>query len=275
MNKEKPASKDLPDSINVVNHVSSRIKELKRIYNDVATKKSEMLIHQMLPNFMRRRAMSHNPKRLPAKYREIHTYQMKKSGLEDQIRKRPSRKYRRKPSNLLKEYSRRNKNHIWLETHIWHAKRFRMRKMWGYKVPYTPTDKRYKASYRAAVKHCLLQDISYYPCIEISGSLQTLRDGFKKVINNSQMPTITAKCFINGTREGKCTIFKVIAGTCLKCLNLYYFAHSRWTHFPTKLSAKFHLYGDPIRATTSELSGYFRIPLLPRNCSMNSLNFLE
>jgi ribonuclease P/MRP protein subunit POP1 len=202
-------TKELPDSINVVNHVSGRIRELRKIYNDVATKKSEMLIHQMLPNFMRRRAMSHNPKRLPAKYRQIHKSQMAKSGLEDQTKKRPSRKYRRKPNNLFKEYARRTKSNIWLETHIWHAKRFKMKKMWGYKVPFTPNDKRYKASYRAAVKHCLLQDISFYRCIEVSGPFEVLKEGFSRIINNDEMPTITAKCFVNGTREGKCTVFMV------------------------------------------------------------------
>ena len=41
--------------------------------------------------------------------------------------KRPSRRYRRRPSNLLEEYNRRQrKGSVWLETHIWHAKRFHM-----------------------------------------------------------------------------------------------------------------------------------------------------
>lgn len=207
---EKPKiSKELPDSINVVNHVSGRIKELRKIYNDVATKKSEMLIHQMLPNFMRRRAMSHNPKRLPVKYRQIHKSQMAKSGMEGKNKKRPSRKYRRKTSNLLIEYERRQKHFIWLETHIWHAKRFKMKKLWGYKIPYTPNDKRYKASYRAAVKHCLLQDISFYPCFELSGPFEILKSELAKLVSNTEMPSITAKCYISGTREGKCTIYKV------------------------------------------------------------------
>lgn len=208
---DKPKiTKELPDSINVVNHVSGRIRELKKIYNDVATKKSEMLIHQMLPNFMRRRAMSHNPKRLPVKYRQIHRSQMAKSGLEDKKKKKPSRKYRRKTSNLLDEYLRRTKAYIWLETHIWHAKRFKMKNLWGYKIPFTPNDKRYKASYRAAVKHCLLQDISYYHCIELSGPFELLKSELAKLIDENEKPTITARCYLSGTREGKCTIYKVI-----------------------------------------------------------------
>lgn len=268
MEDVKPVSKELPDSINVVNHVSTRIKELRKIYNDVATSKSEMLIHQMLPNYMRRRAMSHNPKRLPVKYRQIHTSQMSKSGLEDQTRKRPSRKYRRKTSNLLKEYARRSKNNVWLETHIWHAKRFRMKKIWGYKIPYTPTDKRYKASYRAAVKHCLLQDISYYSCIEMSGPLQILKDNLKRVINQSEMPTITARCFINGTREGKCTVFKV--SNYFKLMSISKSFYFRLTHIPTMQLMKFHSYGEAISKTLKELCGYFLILTLTTCCLQNS-----
>ena len=73
------------------------------------------------------------------------------------VTKRPSRKHRRRPSNLLKEYLRRQRRKKWLETHIWHAKRFHMTEKWGYKLALHPNDKSARASYRASVKHCLLQ----------------------------------------------------------------------------------------------------------------------
>ena len=73
------------------------------------------------------------------------------------VTKRPSRKHRRRPSNLLKEYLRRQRSKKWLETHIWHAKRFHMTEKWGYKLALHPNDKSARASYRASVKHCLLQ----------------------------------------------------------------------------------------------------------------------
>lgn len=68
--------------------------------------------------------------------------------------KKPSRKHRRRPKNLLQEYIRRQKNKVWLETHIWHAKRFKMAEKWGYKIPYQPTNKSARASYRATQHHC-------------------------------------------------------------------------------------------------------------------------
>ena len=196
------------ETINIIRHVGDRLTELKKLYNDVNTRKSEMLIHQLLPNHIRRRGMSHNPKRLPKRYRAAHINQMQKSGLENKPKKRPSRKYRRRPVNLMNEYKRRKMKNVWLETHIWHAKRFKMKDMWGYKIPYASTNKRYRASYKAIKSHCLIQDISYYSCIEVSGDLQILTEKFSKITSKDCGLTLTAKCYLNGTREGQVTVFK-------------------------------------------------------------------
>lgn len=71
--------------------------------------------------------------------------------------RRPSRKYRRRPGNLLQEYNRRSQKNVWLETHIWHAKRFHMKRQWGYALPDTATCRGHRASLRAATTGCLLQ----------------------------------------------------------------------------------------------------------------------
>lgn len=198
----------LPTGVPIVQHVAGRIRELKRLYNDIATTKSEMLVHQMLPNHIRRRAMSHNPKRLPLKYRVIHINQMAKSG-PNAKKRRPSRKYRRKASNLMKEYARRKQANVWLETHIWHAKRYHMKDLWGYKIPYAPTDKKYRASYKAAAYHCLLQDISFICAIEITGPLDELKKKFKRITSQECGLTLMAKCYQNGAREGHVDLFKI------------------------------------------------------------------
>lgn len=204
---DKPGNPKVPGGLSIVHHVAGRIRELKRLHNDITSTKSEMLLHQMLPNHMRRRAMSHNPRRIPLKYRQHHTNQMAKSGPTAK-KKRPSRKYRRKPSNLMKEYARRKQKNVWLETHVWHAKRYHMKELWGYKIPYAPTDKRYRASYKAAANHCLVQDISFVGVIEISGSLDDLRESFKRITSQECGPTLMAKCYQNGTREGEVDLFR-------------------------------------------------------------------
>ncbi len=78
--------------------------------------------------------------------------------------KRPSRKHRRRPRNLLEEYNRRQRKHQWLETHIWHAKRFHMVEKWGYKLALHPNDKGARASYRASRHHCLIQVLQNMKC---------------------------------------------------------------------------------------------------------------
>ena len=71
--------------------------------------------------------------------------------------KKKSRHTRRKPRNLLEEYNRRQRKHVWLETHIWHAKRMKMVDAWGYRLADHPTDKGFRACYRAMKNHCFLQ----------------------------------------------------------------------------------------------------------------------
>ena len=63
--------------------------------------------------------------------------------------RRPSRRFRRRPSNLLAEYNRRQRSVVWLETHIWHAKRFHMTRAWGHALPDTPTDKCWRQTFRS------------------------------------------------------------------------------------------------------------------------------
>lgn len=150
--------------------------------------------------------MSHNVKRLPRRLQEAHLNQMTKSGLPPKI-KRPSRKYRRRPRNLLAEYKRRQKSKIWLETHIWHAKRFHMIDKWGYRIASYANDKCFKANYRAVAKHCLMQDISYYTCVEINGPEEILKESLKNHCNPFEL-TFAAKIFSTGTREGTIMFYK-------------------------------------------------------------------
>ena len=52
----------------------------------------------------------------------------------------------------------------WLETHLWHSKRFRMSEekeahysKWGCRVALKPYQKSFRPSYRAIAKHCAVQ----------------------------------------------------------------------------------------------------------------------
>ncbi|XP_018352597.1 PREDICTED: ribonucleases P/MRP protein subunit POP1 [Trachymyrmex septentrionalis] len=200
----------LPHEVSIMNYVSSRAHEISAMTSSIENPKQTKLIFQKLPVYMRRRVMSHNAKRLPRRLREAHLAQMVKSGNGKDlpsINKRLSRKYRRRPRNLLSEYNRRQRDKLWLETHIWHAKRFYMIDKWGYRIASHSNDKSFRANYRAATKYCLLQDISYYTCIEITGEEKLLKTTLITHCNTSML-TFTAKKYINGHREGTLMFYK-------------------------------------------------------------------
>ncbi|CAD7081256.1 unnamed protein product [Hermetia illucens] len=197
----------IPDAIQTYHYAAERADEVRKLINEIQNPSNTKLAFQTLPKHMRRRAMSHHPKRLPRRYRGIHESQMSKAG-NPQSTKRPSRKFRRKPSNLLKEYIRRQQKNIWLETHIWHAKRFHMIPKWGYKLPLASCAKTFRASYRASSSHCLIQDVSYLGCLEVKGPLDDLKVGFDKMTNSKCGLGITAKLYTSGKREGTVHLFK-------------------------------------------------------------------
>lgn len=117
------------------------------------------------------------------------------------ISKRPSRRHRRRPKNLLTEYARRQRKHVWLETHIWHAKRFKMVDHWGYKIPAHPCEKSLRASYRAIARHCLLQvgilnvHCRFYLPNRLFYYLSTTAEFLGCMVINTPCPTLTTLNF--------------------------------------------------------------------------------
>ncbi|XP_062583770.1 ribonucleases P/MRP protein subunit POP1-like [Saccostrea cucullata] len=192
---------EAPQAINVVEYAKCRAAELQLL--DAATKqrKVSQAVNGLMSISMRRRAMSHNIKRLPHRVREMVTIKANKH-------KKPSRRHRRRPNNLLQEYVRRQKTKVWLETHIWHAKRFKMIEKWGYRIPYQPTDKSSRASYRATQHHCQMIDVSYMCCIEVQGNEEDIISGVSRLCNSQTGLTIGAKMYLEGTREGSCVLYK-------------------------------------------------------------------
>ncbi|KAM8719490.1 hypothetical protein ACLKA7_012103 [Drosophila subpalustris] len=197
----------LPTHVSTYHYAAGALKEIKSLIAEAQLPANSKLIFQTLPKHMRRRAMSHHPKRLPRKYRAAHKSQMGKAGNQPVIGKRPSRKYRRRPKNLMREYVRRQRKHSWLETHIWHAKRFHMIDRWGYRLPFASCDKTYRACYRASTEHCLLQDMSFYSCVQLRGSLELIRAGFERLTSPNCGLSIAAKTFASGRREGSIELF--------------------------------------------------------------------
>ncbi|XP_050296525.1 ribonucleases P/MRP protein subunit POP1 [Anthonomus grandis grandis] len=197
----------VPPSITLSNFTAARLKEIQAMRKSLSENSGTKMAFQKIPRHMRRRTMSHVVKRLPRRIREIHMNQMKKSGLPPKS-KRPSRKHRRRPSNLLSDYVRRQRRIKWLDTHIWHAKRFHMIEKWGYKLPKQPCDKSFRACYRATAKHCLIQDLSYVKCIEIRGVYEEIMSKLERITDKTIGLTFAAKSVHSGKKYGQITIFE-------------------------------------------------------------------
>ncbi|XP_006028067.2 ribonucleases P/MRP protein subunit POP1 isoform X1 [Alligator sinensis] len=202
-------SQEMPKFITASTFAQARAAEISAMLKAVAQKSSNSLVFQTLPRHMRRRAMSHNIKRLPRRLRETARKEAEKAvHQKKEHSKSKCRKARRRHINLVLEFNRRQKKNIWLETHIWHAKRFHMVKKWGYCLGDKPTVKSYRACYRAMAKHCLLQDLSYYCCLELKGKEEELLKVLARMCSKDAGPTFAAVPCLSGRHQGSLVLYQ-------------------------------------------------------------------
>ncbi|XP_030638970.1 ribonucleases P/MRP protein subunit POP1 [Chanos chanos] len=206
-------AQDLPKCLTASSFAKARAAEVNAMLKAVNKTTGSCHVFGALPKHMRRRAMSHNTKRLPCRLREGALKMLEKSQQSAQkgkkeLSKNKSRKARRRHGNLLLEFNRRQRKNKWLETHIWHAKRFHMVKRWGYCLGDRPTQKCYRACYRAMSSHCLLQDLSYYCCIELQGPEDLLLRSLSRLTSKETGPTFAASLCLSGRREGSVMLYR-------------------------------------------------------------------
>ncbi|XP_062424310.1 ribonucleases P/MRP protein subunit POP1 [Rhea pennata] len=203
------ASEEMPKYITASTFAQARAAEINAMLKAVAQKSSNSLVFQTLPRHMRRRAMSHNIKRLPRRLQEIARKEAEKAVHQKKEQsKTKSRKARRRHINLVAEFNRRQRKNIWLETHIWHAKRFHMIKKWGYCLADRPTEKSYRACYRAMTKHCLLQDLSYYCCLELNGKENELLKQLARLCSPDTGLMFGAEFCLSGRFQGSLNLYR-------------------------------------------------------------------
>ncbi|ONH68021.1 Ribonucleases P/MRP protein subunit POP1 [Cyberlindnera fabianii] len=94
------------------------------------------------------------------------------------------------------KYIKRQRQYVWLNSHVWHAKRAHMIKRWGWQIPLKPTQKCFRAAHRSFnvdgamawdksyVGTCVLQSDNESSVKHIVGKLIN-DDATKKVINHS------------------------------------------------------------------------------------------
>ncbi|KAG6891353.1 hypothetical protein C0992_008468 [Termitomyces sp. T32_za158] len=198
----------LPSAIDVEKFAEARAFEIDAMHNAMknASASSTSRAWQALPRHLRRRAASHDVRRVPLRLREKARAEMdplRKKILGRSIPKLGKNK-RLKRTEL---FAKRQRDKLWLETHIWHAKRMKMDNMWGYRLAVHPTEKSYRPSHRASVHGSIIHDASYHSIIELKGTETVL----KRVLDTScdpNGPTAGSKRYSCGSRALETYIYK-------------------------------------------------------------------
>lgn len=204
-----------PRTVNTVEYVRTRIDqiaELLQVVDNPALGMGEVAsgprtVFQRLPRHMRRRAMSHNIKRLPRILRPLAIRNVSKT---QHSKKTPSRLWRRRPSRLLKQRIRVQKKSVWLSTHIWHAKRFHICNLWGFKVPFRSFQKNFRPNYRSSINSAVIIDRSYLCCLQFLVSDQNrklLIDMLSKFCQKEVSPTFSNARAVCGDAEMPVMLF--------------------------------------------------------------------
>ncbi|KAH7820136.1 putative ribonucleases P/MRP protein subunit POP1 [Monocercomonoides exilis] len=205
----------LPSKLNIDDFLSARQQEIEQLKQLIRAKRREKNTRsfQTLPRFLRRRTQSHNLHRVPA---SIRCWAEKEFKASPPNHHPPSRKKRRFTNHLLHPDYRwaresvedrkldptqqslitpsssseektyldiHNTNRgVWLETHIWHAKRFHMENKWGFMLAKSPTCKSYTQIHKALSEGCVLHDASYLTPLRVKASHAELEALLKKSV---------------------------------------------------------------------------------------------
>ncbi|KAJ1767582.1 Ribonucleases P/MRP protein subunit pop1 [Coemansia sp. RSA 986] len=163
-------------AVDVVGLVESRAFEINTLQRavDGARAAGNTRAFQTLPRHLRRRAASHNAKRVPVRLRERAAAEIRSAvlsaGGQGAAATRSNRYRRRRSRTVRGEYERRQVGRRWLETHVWHAKRMHMAERWGVMVAESPTERSHRAAYRAAREKTFVQDVSFFRTLEVAGA---------------------------------------------------------------------------------------------------------
>jgi len=185
--EKKKNSFDLPGEVLAMPFFQQTSKEAAKMLKAVKSYGGNKTPLQILPRNMRRRAASHNIKRLPKSLQPL-ALQNQDSKNEVEV----SRKKRRRHQDLQNEYAKRTERSGWLETHLWHSKRFKMTlnndekyKFWNYLIPLHSNEKSFRSCNRELSSGCIMQDISYMDCSKLYGSELKLNQLLRLMTNSS------------------------------------------------------------------------------------------
>ncbi|KAJ2801202.1 Ribonucleases P/MRP protein subunit pop1 [Coemansia helicoidea] len=197
-------------SVDVVGFVEARAFEINALQRSLedARAAGNVRAFQTLPRHLRRRAASHNVKRIPVRLRERAIAEMTKSAASSKTlagtdrltnAQRSNRYKRRRTRTVREEYELRQAGKRWLETHVWHAKRMHMKELWGAMIAETPNERSHRAAYRAAKEKTFVQDVSFFRTLELVGPEEAIVRLVQRLTAPGG-PTMALRPYIAGAR---------------------------------------------------------------------------
>lgn len=144
--------------IRIEDFLQARKNELSNFVNILKTKNINKSGNQLIPRHLRRRAMSHNPYRIPIKFRNTNFNSKNSTNCK---------KHKFKKRQVVNTFNKRRLKQNWMETHMYHSKRFFMKTMFNRKIAFKRTDKSEKCCYKFSKYSTVMYDKSYYKTIFI------------------------------------------------------------------------------------------------------------
>ncbi|ORY94034.1 NUC188 domain-domain-containing protein [Syncephalastrum racemosum] len=210
-NELKTSKMAIGGSIRVPDFAAARVSEIAAMQKSIrdSVKTSNSLSFQCLPRHLRRRAASFKLNRLPARLRARGAHEREKN--PPKITKKIKGKRKPTRSNtLVEEYLRRSKTNKWLETHIWHTKRFKMEDIWGYRLAKHNNMKMARVYWRAFQRSCVVHDASYMGCVELVGPFDAIVNLMSSVTDIAY-PSVSSARFCKGKAMGHTYLYGYMA----------------------------------------------------------------
>ncbi|GAA6020701.1 hypothetical protein JCM11491_000521 [Sporobolomyces phaffii] len=194
----------LPPTIEVEKFAQARAFEITAMQRAMKSAKEAgtQRAFQSLPRHLRRRAASHNIRRLPLRLRERARAEVPKDAAKPKkvSRKMLGRHIRVRPGLKAEMFRKRQREKLWLGTHVWHAKRMHMIDIWGHRLAEKPTEKAYRSSYRAAFHGAMVHDASYHQYFQLDGPEDQVKSLLEKVCDPATISP-NSKRYSTGARE--------------------------------------------------------------------------
>ncbi|KAJ1946003.1 Ribonucleases P/MRP protein subunit pop1, partial [Linderina pennispora] len=205
-------------SVDVTGFVESRSFEINALQRSLDNSSNNGMARafQTLPRHLRRRAASHNVKRIPKRLRDKAISEMKKSAMSSKKldgtgkltnAKSGNRYKRRRTRSVREEYELRQRGKRWLETHVWHAKRMHMEERWGTMVARTPNERSHRAAYRAAKEKAFVEDVSYFAMLQVVGPQEQIVKALETMMAKGVV-TVAMERFLRGSRAAPVTFYR-------------------------------------------------------------------